>query len=237
MKRHVFAATALLFLVTLACRNRTPMKTYDAAATPVATIAPVASAPTSNEAEDNEIVTKKMKMIETIAAMKLPPISSTSTLKPKGPKPKLGGFDYPATAAVVDAKTIPAFPKDHQLEAFETTALFACARLARGTVTTIDDLPRRECKGFRYLVVMRFLTRVNPKMTGPTTFQGGHANGDATVFDLDTGERLGAVPFNAINYDKLEALQGVELGRAIADLEGQCATIVNDEINKAWPSQ
>ena len=50
MKRHVFAATALLFLVTLACRKRTPTKTYDAG-TPVATVAP---APTNNEAEDNE---------------------------------------------------------------------------------------------------------------------------------------------------------------------------------------
>jgi hypothetical protein len=232
MKRHVFAATALLLLVTLACRKRAPTKTYDAGA-PVAT---VSSAPTSNEAEDNELVTKKMKMIDTIAAMKLPPITSTSTLKPKGPKPKLDGFEYPANAAVVDAKTIPAFAKDHQLESFETTALFACAPLARGTVTTIDDLPRRACKGFRYLVVIRFSTRVNPKMTGPTTFRGGHASGDATVFDLDTGERLGAVPFSAINYDKLEALQGVELGRAVADLEGQCAIVVNDAIDKAWPS-
>lgn len=229
MKRHVFAATALLFLVTLACRNRAPTKTYDAA-TPVATVAPTA---TSNEAEDNELVTKKMKTIDTIAATKLPPVTSISTLKPKGPKPKLEGFDYPVNAAAVDAKTIPAFAK---VESFESTALFACSKLARGTVTTIDDLPRRTCKGYRYLVVVRFSTRVNPKMTGPTTYQGGHASGDATVFDLDTGERLGAVPFSAVNYDKLEAAQGLELWRVVADLEHQCLTVVNEAIDKAWPS-
>ena len=232
MKWHVFAATALLLLVTLACKNRTPMKTYDAEPAPTATLLPLPD----DEAGDKAAITKKVAMIDTFAATKLPPITSTSTLKPKGPKPKLNGFDYPATAAIVDSKSIPAFASDHQLMAFEADDLWSCSQLARGTKASIDKSHRDTCKGFRYLVVIRFGTRVNPKMTSGATYQGGHASGDATVFDLDSGERLGAVPFSSVNAAKLEAMQGVELGRAVADLETQCAAVVNTAIQSAWGS-
>src|ERR1700745_3450282 len=113
MKWHVFAATALLFLVTLACRNRTPMKTYDAEPSPAATLEP----PKDDESADNATITKKMKMIDTIAATRLPRITTPSTLKSKGPKPKLDGFDYPGNALLIESKTMPAFAKDHQLMA------------------------------------------------------------------------------------------------------------------------
>ncbi len=232
MKWHVFAATALLFLVTLACRNRTPMKsttTTTATATSVLEPSPI------DEATENAGVIKKMKMIDTIAATKLPTFTSTSTLKPKGPKPKLNGFDFPATAAVVDSKSIPAFASDHQLMAFEADDLWSCSQLARGTKTSIDKGHRDACNGYRYLVVMRFMNRINPKMTGDSTYRGGHATGDATVFDLESGERLGAVPFSAVNASELEAMKGVEIGRAMADLETQSASVAKTAIDAAWP--
>jgi hypothetical protein len=231
MKRHVLAATALLFLVTLACRNRTPMKTFDAAPAPTSTLEP---SPV-DETLENATVTKKMKMIDTIAATKLPPATRTSTLKPKGPKPKLNGLDYPANAAVVDSKSIPAFASDHQLMAFEADDLWWCSQLARGTKTSIDKNHRDACTGYRYLVVMRFTDRVNPKMTGDATYRGGHTLGDATVFDLDSGERLGAVPFSAVNAAELQAMKGVEIGRAVSDLETQSASVVKAAIDAAWP--
>ncbi|HEY2370184.1 MAG TPA: hypothetical protein VGH87_27500 [Polyangiaceae bacterium] len=231
MKWHVFAASALLFLVTLACRNRTPMRTYDAAPVPTSILEP---SPV-NEASENEAVTKKMKMIDTIAATKLPQMTRTSTLKPNGPKPKLNGFDFPATAAVVDSNSIPAFASDHQLMAFEADDLWSCSQLARGTKTSIDKSHRDACIGYRYLVVMRFVDRINPKMTGDSTYRGGHTLGDATVFDLDSGERLGAVPFSAVNAAELQAMKGVEIGRAKADLETQSAAVAKAAIDAAWP--
>jgi hypothetical protein len=234
MKWHVFAATALLFLVTLACRNRTPMRVYDAGSAPTSVLEP--SPVVDDEPGDKVALTAKVETIDKISAMKLPQVTSVSTLKAKGPKPKLNGFDYPATAAIIDWKSI-GLAKDYKSSAIDATDLWWCAQLTRGAQPSIDKSKRDACKGFRYLVAMRFSTRVNPRMTSGNTYQGGHASGDATVFDLESSERLGAVPFSCVNADKLEAMQGVELGRAVADLETQCAAVVNDEIGKAWPAQ
>ena len=233
MKWHVFIATALLFLVLLACRNRTPIKTYDAALpAPTATLEP----PPVDESADNAIVTKKIKMIETIGATKLPPITTVVTLKPKGPKP-LVSTDYgtQSNAAVVDSKTIPAISPDHQLMPFESLEIWPCSHLARGEKTSIDQSDRDRCKAFRYLVVVRFGSRVDAKVVGDNGYIAGHASGDATVFDLDSGERLGAVPFATRNTaGHVEGLGGKSILKT--DLEGQVGASVKDAIESAWGS-
>lgn len=71
-------------------------------------------------------------------------------------------------------------------------------------------------------------------MVGSDKYIAGHASGDATVFDFESGENLGAVPFAATNASKLEGMEGLELGRAVADLESQSSWAAQVGINTTY---
>ena len=228
MKWHVFAATVLLVLVTLACKKRSSTSTYTSTTTTTAE-----PAPASTEEADKATVKTKMATMDTIAAAKLPSITTKPTVAKKGPKPILDGQGAGANAALVAASSMP-ISLEKKMMSFEPLALPFCAAWAQGKKEDLDSSYLHTCRDIKYLVVLRFSSRVDPKMVTSTTFRGGQAAGDATVFDVDTGERLGAVPFSAQNYDKLEAMQGGEIGRAVADLEGQCAHVVQTGLDTAW---
>jgi len=192
----------LLFLVLLACKSRGSRQSTVTTATTTAEPAPV-----STTAQDEAAVKKKMATIDTLATTKLPAVTTKPTVTKKGPKPIIEGAGV--NAAAVDIKAFPP-SLEHKMMSFEPLALPFCGAWASGKKDSLDSTYLHTCRDMKYLVVLRFSSRVDPKMVTSTTFRGGEARGDATVFDVDTGEKLGAVPFAAQNYGQLEAMQGVE---------------------------
>ncbi len=230
---HILGLAALVIVALLACRQSSNKSGASASANaPPAAADPVDAAATP-EAQKAR-VTKKVATLEAIAKQKLPPISAKRTLKAAPPKPTLDGFVNSPNAALASLEQLAELRVDKQLPSFVTTSLSWCGAWISGKKASIDERYIRECDGFRYVVVLRFSRLIKPKMTGASTYRPGNCAGDATVFDIETGERLGSVPFSAANAGELEAMQGVEQGRVESDLNRRCAWAAQVEIDEIF---
>jgi hypothetical protein len=222
---------ALVILVLLACRQRSTGTASSATAT--ATAAPPEDAAASPEARKARVA-KKMASLESIAKERLPPISSKRTLKAEPPKPTLDGFANAPNAAIAAPEQLAELRLDKAQPAFVSLALNWCAAWIRGDKESIEGYHISACDQFRYVVILRFSRHIKPKMTGSSSFRPGSCAGDATLFDIESGKRLGSVPFSATNSSNLDAMQGLEKLRIEKDLERQCAWAVQVEIDEIF---
>lgn len=230
-RREAWAIAAVVLGATLACKQRS--KASAATGTAEAS-APTAEADAADSPEAQKgRVAKKIATLNAIAKEKLPPISSRRSLKAGPLKPTLDGFVNAPNAAIAAPEQLAELRVDRQVPSYASVALNWCAVWVRGEKPTIDSMHANACDRYRYVVVMRFSRLVKPKMTGPSRFRPGSCAGDATVFDIETGKRLGSVPFSGTNSAELDAIQGVEQGRIESDLNRQCtwsAQVAIDEI-------
>jgi hypothetical protein len=221
-----------VILAALACRRKKDSKA-SAAASATATATATADAADSEQAQKARVA-KKVAKLEAIGATRLPPISTKASLKANSLKPELNGYVNKPNTAIVTPEMLPALRLDVTNPAFASGAPTWCAALIRGKKPTVDSTYLDQCDTFRYVVVVRYARFVKPRMTGPSSFQPGSCTGDATVFDWETGERLGSVPYSATNASQIDATQGMEQLRVTRELERQCGWAVQRSIDKVY---
>jgi hypothetical protein len=174
---------------------------------------------------------------------KLPPHVYTDTLKP----PDSG----PVTIGGSDSNTPLLYPLGsyHPYNVKDTAgdALDDCEHLVElGVVSHAlfkDEVPTpfaaegvlAGCESFKYLLVVRLWSAADPSVSGYQTFKAGHVEGDALLFNLQTGKSFGGVHFKAANSEQVNVGNGFTDQALEDDLRRNTARAISDGIRKHVP--
>jgi hypothetical protein len=86
-----------------------------------------------------------------------------------------------------------------------------------------------------HVVVVKVTTLVKPKLTGPNSFEGGKASGEAHVFTLAGNVHHGGVRFSAKSRDKVEARVMKSDEDLLKDLGAAALTAISQALAKSMP--
>jgi hypothetical protein len=85
------------------------------------------------------------------------------------------------------------------------------------------------CEALQYVVVLRTFSFSQPRLEGSNMFVHGHVEGDATLFEIDSGKSFGGVHYSVRN----PAVESVRPSDGVTPLQQELGTLVYAAVRDA----